>query len=86
MASKRSVLNKVIDQDMKTREYLDLKDTSGFRGSRKKVTEKMKQHNFRMKQSEYTKLVIHFQKELNLSAAQGIRMILTQYAKNIGIF
>lgn len=44
----------------------------------KPAWENMRQHNFRMKQSEWNRLKDHFQSK-GLSVAGGVRMILLEY-------
>ena len=46
--------------------------------------ERMTQHNFRMSESDYEALAVHFQ-NLRLSIGGGIRMVLRQYMEAEGI-
>ena len=46
----------------------------------KQRKENMKQHNFRMKQSEWNRLKIHFH-EKGVSIAGGLRMVLLDYMR-----
>jgi hypothetical protein len=76
MASKRASLQQVINNDMDNRVLK--KKTSTQR-------EKMTQHNFRMQPSKYELLTAYFQSK-GISVGQGIRMVLTEYAKKNGVF
>lgn len=46
--------------------------------------ENMKQHNFRMKESEWQILRDHFD-DMGLSMGAGLRMVLTQYMRDKGL-
>lgn len=46
--------------------------------------ENLKQHNFRMKDTEWNRLKIHFQGK-GLSIAAGLRMIILEYMKKEGV-
>lgn len=50
----------------------------------KQRKENLKQHNFRMKDSEWNRLKDHFYNK-GLSIASGLRMIILEYMKKEGI-
>jgi hypothetical protein len=68
MATKKSDINKAnIATEQKARNL-----------KRKDTLEPMKQHNFRMKDSEYRRLQEHFE-DIGLTIGAGIRMVLKEY-------
>ena len=61
-----------------------VKNDMSDRVLRRRKPERMTQHNFRMSESDYEALAVHFQ-NLRLSIGAGIRMVLRKYMEAEGI-
>jgi hypothetical protein len=82
MATKRAILDDVLQKDIESRDLPGKEPEKVERATRSDLVDSLETFSIRLPMSQKEALQAHFKQDLGLDMSSGIRMILTKYMRD----